>query len=536
MLTRNPLWLWISLPVAVHAVLLYAFATNAPRLDDFSEVLSFLPNFYAADNWRDKLHIYFAVYQDHRYGLTHALNLLTDGINFRQYVLWGNLILPAYLWLFWRALHAHPLQKTLTAIAALLIFNLQAWYGMYWASILLTSLGSLPIALATFLLLCASNSRAQPYAFLAALCLTYTLGNGVLVWPLAVCFSLMDNYRQQKKLWDHRSLLWLIAGIVVLTLYFHDFHFLNKEGAGGGSFFALLQHALQSAPRIVIGYFCLAGSHLLYYSGSNDWRIIVACIIGIIETLALGWLLWHQALRTRPTLLLLLAFTALTMLSIAVARAATINLGQTLQGHYKLYTATYLLILIVAALDWIQHNKPQYLQRAAHCCLLSSATLYIAGLWLFVPMAQHYQQTLAADMRQWLYNNTLKNAETRLFVKQPNKKLMRAIEDNFYNPWTLLSAQQLPTTRETVPTCTATAALPATIESHKAALAVHIRLNSDKSHETFLLCSPQQTIRFSVQATHYQHNENGTYNLELWVPRLSTVQEDAGPWALYAQP
>ncbi len=522
-------WMLIAVPTLIHFFLLYRYAANAPRLDDFSEVLTFLPNFYDTAQWHEKIRSFFSVYQDHRYGVTHALNLLTDGINFRTYTLWGNLLLPAYVYLFWRALSKHPLKKEITIFAAFLFFNLQTWYGSYWASILLTSLGSLPIALGTFLLICSPNPRLIPCAVFCAICLTYTLGNGVLVWPLAVMYSLLDNRNKQQTLWDKRTLTWLVAGIIILTTYFYDFHFFNKEGHGGTtSAIDFLWQAFSNTPRIAIGFFSLAGSHLLYYSGQTDWRIVVAATIGALETLALLWLIWKGALRTHPALLLLLAFAFLTMLSIAVARAATINLGQALQGHYKLYTATYLLLLIVAVLDWVQENKSSRTQQSCTLFFCCVALLYIASLFLFIPTVKQYHGQLAEDTEQWLYSNTLQRGETKLFVKQPNKKLLRAVKGNFYNPWTLLSDQEIPTDIIYSATCPQPATqITAKLQSQARALAVHI------DTELTPVATQKMCLQSTKQAIFFTLPEKAT---TLWVPRNPEIEEDSGPWALYALP
>ena len=41
-------WLLAALPLLIHACLLYRYAVNAPRLDDFTEILTFLPDWHAA--------------------------------------------------------------------------------------------------------------------------------------------------------------------------------------------------------------------------------------------------------------------------------------------------------------------------------------------------------------------------------------------------------------------------------------------------------------------------------------------------------
>ena len=522
----------LAAPAIVHYVLLYLYAVNAPRLDDFSEVLTFLPNFHAASTWQEKLGIFFAVYQDHRYGITHIINLLTDGINFRHYVLWGNLLLPAYIYLIWRALQQHRLQKEITVIAALLFFNLQTWYGTYWASILLTSLGSLPIALGTFLLVCSPNPRLLPYALFSAICLTYTLGNGVFVWPLAAAYSLLDNYRKQQLLWNTRTLSWLITGIIVLIFYFHDFHFFNKGGHGGLAATDFLQQAINNIPNMAIGFFSLAGSHLLYYSGQTDWRIALASTVGLIETATLIWLLWRGALRTYPALRLLLAFVFFTMLSIAVARAATINIGQTLQGHYKLYPATYLLLLITATFDWLTQRKSDFIKQIWCIFLCLTAAMFAASLYLFIATLAQYNQDLAKDTKQWLYSNTLKYGETRLFVKQPNKKLTAAVDSGFYNPWTLLQDNEIPDDLIYSDKCPPSTTLAANIESHPHAHAVKIDIKAPTATQKACLQGEKQAIYFTINMGNHTENSDAS----LWVPRNGEAGEDKGPWTLYALP
>jgi hypothetical protein len=404
-------WLAVAIPIVIHAVLLYRYSVNAPRLDDFSEVLTFLPNFYGASSWQEKLHAFFAVYQDHRYGVTHTLNLLTNGINFRHYTLWGNLLLPAYVFLCWIALRAHPMRRELILIATLLIFNLHTWFGMYWASILLTSLGSLPIALLTFILATSNNPRLQPLACISAICSTYTLGNGIFVWPILIAYFLLENKKQQKPLFDKRVLHWLAMALAITVFYFYDFNFFNKGGHGGTQFSDLLLGSIRNFPRLMAGYFILAGSHLQYYSGETDWKMVAAGAIGLLETMLLLFLVIRGSLRSYPALLLLLVFVGLTMLSIAFARVVTINLGQALQGHYKLYPSTYLFILFAAILDWAQKNKPQQAKKYVFGTAAIAASLFIAALFLFKTAIQEYHQQLADDVKQWLYSNTLQRGE-----------------------------------------------------------------------------------------------------------------------------
>jgi hypothetical protein len=533
--TRQALfWLAMATPVAIHFSLLAFHAVNAPRLDDFSEVLTFLPDFYASNSWQEKMRAFFAVYQDHRYGVTHLFNLLTSGINFREYVLWGNTLLIGYCALVWHCLRQHPLQKTLTLSALLLIFNLHAWTGMYWASILLTSLGSLPVALGCFMLVC-GDKRLLPAAAIAALCLTYTLGNGILVWPLALVYCLLENRQKQRPVFDWRALFWLMAGITVASCYFSEFNFFNREGQGGTSATSLLSRSLDNAPAIILGFFSLAGSLLLHYSGQTDWRIYVSACIGLMECLAISILVWRGALREKPALLMLLAFVLLTMLAIATARSSVINLGQSLQGHYKLYTSTLTLLLVIAHIDWLYQHKPLQAIKLANIYAGIAALLYVAALFLFRHDIPQYHKELATDTRNWLYSNNLQRTETRLFVKNPNAKLLRAAKGGYYDPWSLITADQKPAHTEKLENCrdAGYALTDVDIHSQKLAMAVHISARWTNKVDQLFLCSPQQSLRISLTDTQVKAEKNGTYSIELWVPRDTDIREDEGPWQVY---
>ncbi|MBK8289371.1 MAG: hypothetical protein IPK95_12715 [Cellvibrionales bacterium] len=147
----------------------------------------------------------------------------------------------------------------------------------------LTSLGSLPVALGCFMLVC-GDKRLLPAAAIAALCLTYTLGNGILVWPLALVYCLLENRQKERPVFDWRALFWLMAGITVASCYFSEFNFFNRR-EGGTSATSLLSRSLDNAPAIILGFFSLAGSLLLHYSGQTDWRIYVSACIGLMECL-----------------------------------------------------------------------------------------------------------------------------------------------------------------------------------------------------------------------------------------------------------
>jgi hypothetical protein len=338
-----------------------------------------------------------------------------------------------------------------------------------------------------------------------------------------------------------RCRLFVVTGALTLLFFFYHFTtggtvtFDNREI----SFVRLGLTVLQ-------GFLAIPGSILLYNDPGHDWKNGLASTIGAIEILVLLWLLWNKALRQYPALLMLLGFTCLTMLSIAAGRATAGGIAQSLQGHYKLYNNTCLLLLSVALLDWFQQKRPDELPGLQKILIALACLLHIAGFLLFLPMMKEYQQSLALSTRNWLHANTLDFPETRFYVPNFNRKLSSAVSAGVYDPWSLVDSHSLPSTTEIKPSCTSTTpALPALAESQRKALAVHILLQSPPANRNLIVCSPLQALRITLNETSYARNKNGARNtngarnkngtdsVELWVPRNPAIPDDPGPWQVF---
>lgn len=524
------LWLCLALPFVIHCLLLYCYSVNAPRLDDFSDGLSLLPLFQQSDTLAERIRLLFSLYQNHRWGLLHSIYFAAGRIDFRLANFLSLLPLLALPWLWYRQFRRETYVAALVLIAVLLVFNLQAWTGLFWITASLAAIPVVPLALLAFMLVTQERWSAFAGAIAVTAVATFTNGNGILLWPIAALYLgyrvvCADNGQARAMLG-----CWLVSAAVLLFLYFSR-SVLSHEIPGTNNIHGALETLLAHPVLFVQGFLATLGSVAMYHTSGLSYKVPLAIALGSVELLALAVLVWRGALQRHPAILLLALFLLGTCAAIGATRVTFIGIEQAFQGHYKLYNGTFLLILASA---WLDHACRETNSRNVTASLLASAAvLYGVSLWWFVPAVRDYHRELATDTRNWLHSNTLQMPETRFFVSQFNRKLSAAVQAGVYDPWSLLSARQ--TAHSTaLPHCPeglATAA--AALQSQKNAVAVHVVASLPQPVEQLYLCSSQQAMAITLTTDHYTRNENGTYSVELWVPRHHNINHDEGPWQLY---
>ena len=424
-------YLAVAMPIALHFILLYRYTVNAPRLDDFSEILTFLPDWHAASNSSEKMAILFRDYQNHRYVLYHGLLVFYDHINFRTAAIIGNLPLLALCALMLKSISKHPYKKILWLITPLLIFNLQTWRAMFWGP-----LGTTNLLYPTVGLMACWLATKGKYGIVAAGCtailLTLSHGSGPLLFPVIAAYLWLQMKKEQCS--SNLFINWILFSGIALWLYFVTFPLQGEAGYSSHNSMELFLTFFARAPDVIKGFLAIVGSPLLINDIHYPWKNSLAILLGTIELLWLSFLITRGTLRNSPALLLWLAFLLLAVASIAVGRVAYGGMDQALQGHYKLLNGLLLWFLAMTTLQWVDTHHPVYRFTAAVTSVSIATVLYISSLVLFLTPMQTFQQALLDDVMQWQQSGNLKNPETRLFVRQFNRKLKTAIEGGFYNP------------------------------------------------------------------------------------------------------
>ena len=241
-------WVLLALPVLIFWWTWQHYALNIPKWDDHA-LRAFLyysdqePTFSGRIQWLFKQH------NEHRIVYDRLITALDYGLfgklNYRHLMVVGNLSLVGLLAVFMGVLRRkeglvwYRLPVLYAVPVALLLFNLSQWENMFWGMASLQNFSVVLWVLAAFYLLTHTDrwGLALPMAVLA----TLTSGNGLLVWPLGfVLLILAPAVRsvspKPKKL--RPLLVWSVAALVVIGLYFWGFEKLGGTHAVRAGMFA----------------------------------------------------------------------------------------------------------------------------------------------------------------------------------------------------------------------------------------------------------------------------------------------------------
>jgi hypothetical protein len=265
LLARRPLTLvLLLLPICVFFVYFFALRYNIPWFDEYESISFFLNNFLTADSVGGKLDALFRPNNEHRliYARLVVLGqyLLTGGLNFSNLMLWGNLGLVLIFWLAYKALRRADdfsgtalTPRTLGDKAIigmlplpLLLFTAQDYLLTFTALYTLQYLAIITLAMITFYILATDRPMNFGIALMAGLFSTFSMGNGLLIWPAGAGMLFIQRR------WMALG-IWILVGAVGGYLYFLGYP-VQQGNASGLDY--VLQHPLQT----IAGFLVFAGS------------------------------------------------------------------------------------------------------------------------------------------------------------------------------------------------------------------------------------------------------------------------------------
>ncbi|MFN8343798.1 MAG: hypothetical protein U0X91_02270 [Spirosomataceae bacterium] len=269
-------FIFVLLPIAVFYGFSIAYSTNVPWFDDIENIPYFLSRLLDASDWYARAEAFLRPNNEHRVltaRLIVCLNyLFTNEINFRQLALTGNLTVLGIFLLIVRGYVKSNGSYLMLIPAAFFIFNLQ-FYSMTFMTIM--SLQYQLIICEVFLslyLLVKPTRSGFGMAIAVAVLGTFSMGNGLMVWPTG---ALLLLYTGQ---WG-RLATWLITGTLAITGYFSGYAFVQGNDEGFQYFF---QHPF----KVIIGFFAFTGGILDWFPRiSFEKRMILPVAGGLFISL-----------------------------------------------------------------------------------------------------------------------------------------------------------------------------------------------------------------------------------------------------------
>ncbi len=362
----------VVLPVLVFAAYWHLYAVNVPWFDDFEALPDFLLRYLDAPTVSEKFHWLFWPNNEHRMAtgkaVTVALHALTGQINFRALEAVANLSTLGLLALFFAAFRRLKLPLLFFVPVPFLLFQPQYHLLSFWA---ITGIQHQPVLLFAFLtmfLLAEDTAAALGLALISALVATFTMSNGMLVWPAgAVVLGLQGRW------WG--LAVWLGAAVMGIGGYFYGF----PSRANANSFAQFLKTPYFS----VAGFFTFWGAAFDFFpNASIVLRSVLPTLAGLGLAVFMGAWVWqrggglskmgrrflperaaltekrHRLLSRRYGYFLLgcLLFLLANAVLVAVLRP---HFGYfvLLVSNYKLYPTLTLILAYLMVLEW---KKPAH--------------------------------------------------------------------------------------------------------------------------------------------------------------------------------
>ncbi len=269
--------LWSSLLVLAPIVLFYAtsvrYSLNIPWFDDIENIPYFLVNWLKADDFSGKWRALFRPNNEHRVVGARLVVLLQQAlageINFRVLAFIGNLSVLGIFWLLVKNFRKTESNILWLLPAALLIFNLQ-FYAMTFMTIMALQY-QLVIFLSflSFHFLAKNNTLGFWLAVGVAWLDTFSMGNGLMVWPAGVLLLLFQGR------WKHLG-LWTVLGAAAIFFYFYGYDFVQGNDKG-------FAYILANPLKIIVGLGAMAGGIFdIFPTISFGKRMVIPTVMGFV--------------------------------------------------------------------------------------------------------------------------------------------------------------------------------------------------------------------------------------------------------------
>lgn len=328
-------------PMVVFFVYFFALRYNIPWFDEFENIPYFLNRFLTAPSFSERVAALLRPNNEHRVLYARLVVLgqyyLTGGLNFGNLMLWGNAGLVLMTVLMYRALrrHAGDTRQALvgTLPVPLLLFTAQSYLMTFTAIFTLQYLSIIMLVMLTFFVLATDRPRAFGIALGLGVLSTFSMGNGLLLWPAGVGMLVVQRR------WAALG-MWVVVGAVSSYLYFLGYP-VQQGNAEGFSY--VLRHPFQT----LAGFIIFAGSTFdLFPAILTEQRMILPFGAGMVVLMGLGYWLVQTLLRSPKWLTFFeaFAFGCVLFLLANIALIAFFRLrfsfALALHGSYRIYSLT----------------------------------------------------------------------------------------------------------------------------------------------------------------------------------------------------
>jgi hypothetical protein len=410
------------IPVVTYGFIIVYFSVNIPDMDDYDVVLGHIN--ISDDSLRYKN--FFSQHNEHRIAWTRFIiecyYFFFGKINFEYLIYIGNLGLLLFFLLVLKISKEQKILIILLIPISYLLFQLQAWENMTWATGSLQNYYILFFALLTLYFWNKKTLYGYFLSWIFGVIAIYTSANGLLIFLVLVIFQLTEFFEkfkkcvtsQQKNLILRRQSL-LLCILLVLSFFMFYFYFKSYQKVGHPSIIeALLQ------PLILTKY---AGTLIGSYMG-----MIFAFWVGLLEVFVFLFLTYKRYDQKNPVVYYFMLFIFLSIFATALGRSG-FGVEQALASRYKTLSVVLLALIYLA---FLEIYPKQFSKKLVICCLIFLAMVFNLGsTTMSIHNIVSRKNTLIEGITTW------KN--TRQGLAYPDQKrasflLNQSIEKGIYYP------------------------------------------------------------------------------------------------------
>ena len=364
-------------PIVLYAAAVAIFAVNVPFGDDYDAALNFL------NHWSGNLAGLFEQHNEHRLVFNRcvvvAVAFFAGSIDFRWLIAIGNIGLIGLFVVVCR-LHTEQRGKIMVALpVALLMFSFQNWENMTWA---LASLQNYYGALFSVLALCLlpkQSSRLFVCGLAFATMASFTMGNGMLVFPVAAAWyvwRLAAAVRGPQSMRPSLARLATIGAVAAAVAVVYAYRYVPPPQHPG------VCEDLRRPGRIVAYFLAFLGSYTVFRPAA----ILTGAAICVLFAIMLRRRRWQTNPETYLILLYVLGSAALA----AITRSG-FGIEQAVTSRYRILALLALCLLWKEAysLDFCGVQSRRLLLPAV---VVASALIFVTSLFYVGSLAKRHDE------------------------------------------------------------------------------------------------------------------------------------------------
>jgi len=247
------------------------YSINIPWFDDIENIPYFLIKWIEAPTLIEKWQAIIYPNNEHRVLTARMIvlcqYLVTNQLNFKDLLFYGNLSVLILFGIIAYSFVRQGGKWYLTVPVAFFIFNFQAYAGTFMTIMSMQYQMVILLSVASFYFLAKQKTFPFFIAVFLAYVDTFSMGNGMMVWPSGLVLLLFQvRWRD--------AFLWSLLAAVSIYLYFHGFDFVQ----GNEKAFAYI---LEYPVRTFIAFFTMLGGDFdIFANVVFNRRMIVPTLTG----------------------------------------------------------------------------------------------------------------------------------------------------------------------------------------------------------------------------------------------------------------